>query len=38
MDDGRIVIWMRVVVYALQNEVLWIYDPRTKTFMNGTNM
>jgi F-box interacting protein len=39
LDDGRLVLWMRVFGISIhQNEVLWIYDPQTKTFMYGTKL
>ena len=38
LDDGRIVMWMRVIRqgYSVYEEVLRIYNPRTKTFKDGT--
>jgi hypothetical protein len=40
LDDGRMVLWMRVfgTTIYIYNEVLWIYDPRTKTFMDGIKL
>jgi hypothetical protein len=39
LADGRLVLWMRVFGISIhQNEVLWIYDPQTKTFMYGTKL
>jgi hypothetical protein len=39
LDDGRIVMWMRVAnprIHIADDTFLRIYDPRTKTFSDGT--
>ena len=38
LDDGRIVMWMRVLRQGCDfyEEVLRMYNPRTKTFKDGT--
>ncbi|KAM0911921.1 hypothetical protein ACQ4PT_013115 [Festuca glaucescens] len=35
LEDGRIVLWMHVVGVG-ENNMMRIYEPRTKTFMDGT--